>query len=111
MVPNAEEHLAAALKRASRVTPSTKLKNEAAKARNKASRSMDGERSLLCSHFSMAGMQPHLSWHQSSEHSESVPGSGTVIPHPKALGSRNKQSADWDAASFCDGSMLQGNNR
>ena len=42
MVPNAEEHLAAALKRAARVTPSTKLKNEAAKARNKASRKMDG---------------------------------------------------------------------
>ena len=42
MVPNAEEHLAAALKRAARVMPSTKLKNEAAKARNKASRKMDG---------------------------------------------------------------------
>ena len=43
MVPNAEEHLSAALKRASRITPSNKLKNEAAKARNKASRKMDGE--------------------------------------------------------------------
>lgn len=42
MVPTAEEHLAAALKRAARVTPSAKLKNEAAKARNKASRKMDG---------------------------------------------------------------------
>ena len=52
MVLNAEEHLAAALKRAARVMPSTKLKNEAAKARNKASRKMDGE----C----VAG---HLLWH------------------------------------------------
>ncbi len=43
LVPNAEEHLNAALKRAARVMPSTKLKNEAAKARNKASRKMDGE--------------------------------------------------------------------
>ena len=42
-MPNAEEHLNAALKRAARVMPSTKLKNEAAKARNKASRKMDGD--------------------------------------------------------------------
>lgn len=43
MVPNADEHLGAALKRASRIMPSNKLKNEAAKARNKASRKMDGD--------------------------------------------------------------------
>ena len=43
MVPNADEHLAAALKRAARVIASSKLKNEAAKARNRASRRMDGE--------------------------------------------------------------------
>ena len=46
MVPNADEHLAAALKRAARVIASSKLKNEAAKARNRASRRMDGDHSI-----------------------------------------------------------------
>lgn len=42
MVPSSDEHLASALKRARRVTPSGKLKNEAARARNKAARQLDG---------------------------------------------------------------------
>ena len=46
MVPSADEHLASALRRARRIMPSVKLKNEAAKARNKAARQMDGEWAL-----------------------------------------------------------------
>ena len=42
MVPAADEHLASALRRARRITPNSRLKNEAAKARNKAARQMDG---------------------------------------------------------------------
>ncbi len=46
MVPSADEHLASALRRARRIMPSSKLKNEAAKARNKAARQMDGAPAL-----------------------------------------------------------------
>ena len=42
MVPSSDEHLASALKRTRRVMPSSKLKNEAARARNKAARQLDG---------------------------------------------------------------------
>ncbi|EIE24639.1 P-loop containing nucleoside triphosphate hydrolase protein [Coccomyxa subellipsoidea C-169] len=41
IVPTSDEHLASALKRAGRIGPNTKLKNEAARARNKTARQMD----------------------------------------------------------------------
>lgn len=41
MVPPADEHLASALRRARRVGGNVKLKNEAARARNRAARQMD----------------------------------------------------------------------
>lgn len=55
MVPNADEHLASALKRATRISPSSRLKNEAARARNKAARQMDG---VCVSDRSEANFQP-----------------------------------------------------
>lgn len=42
IVPTSDEHLASALKRAGRIGPNSKLKNEAARARNKTARQMDG---------------------------------------------------------------------
>ena len=47
MVPSADEHLASALRRARRITPNSRLKNEAAKARNKAARQMDGAGAVI----------------------------------------------------------------
>ncbi|KAK9909858.1 hypothetical protein WJX75_008488 [Coccomyxa subellipsoidea] len=41
IVPTSDEHLASALKRAGRIGPNSKLKNEAARARNKTARQMD----------------------------------------------------------------------
>ncbi|BDA42683.1 probable nucleolar GTP-binding protein 1 [Coccomyxa sp. Obi] len=41
IVPTADEHLASALKRASRIGPNSKIKNEAARAKNKTARQMD----------------------------------------------------------------------
>lgn len=46
IVPTSDEHLASALKRASRIGPNSKLKNEAAQAKNKTARQMDGEVSV-----------------------------------------------------------------
>ena len=53
IVPTSDEHLASALKRAGRIGPNSKLKNEAARAKNKTARQMDGENSCQLSHSTL----------------------------------------------------------
>ena len=102
MVPNADEHLAAALKRAARVIASSKLKNEAAKARNRASRRMDGDHSIR--HLNL---EPHWIVLICSDNP------GTLVLEAPAHYCDLKRHlscaalAHWSALEGCSGGMLR----